>query len=92
LPPSQIATSQKSRCTSRPMLRPSILAAPLSRVVRCESKTSGHTTLTDSCSRHTRASRRGGHGNCRARSSSLQRAACPLRVISDEPHVPVARP
>jgi hypothetical protein len=36
----------------------------------------GHTTRTDSCSQHTRASRRGGHEQRRARSSSVI-SACP---------------
>jgi hypothetical protein len=43
----------------------------------------------DSCSRHTRASRRGGHGNCRAQSSSLDARSPVTRDLRQEPHSPV---
>jgi hypothetical protein len=39
-------------------------------------RAAGHTTRTDSCSRHTREGRRGGHEQRRAHSSSV-RSACP---------------
>jgi len=51
-------------------------------------ETGGRTTRTDSCSQHTRASRRGGHrGNCRAHSPAQARPAQP--AFSQEPHSPV---
>ena len=68
---SAIATSQKSRCTSNPNQR---MRASLSSSV--SGSAAGHTTRTDSCSRHTGSSRRGGHEQRRARSSSV-RSACP---------------
>ena len=48
-------------------------------------RAAGHTTKTDSCSQHTRASRRGGHGQRRARSSSV-RSACPTASPNKAPY------
>jgi hypothetical protein len=59
-PLSTIATSQKSRCTSSPIALPTALtSSPSARPTKW--RTSGQTTTTDTCSRHIRASRRGGH-------------------------------
>jgi Integrase core domain len=44
----------------------------------------GHTTQTDSCSQHTRASRRGGHEQRRAHSSSVI-TACPTASPNNAP-------
>src|SRR3954449_7249226 len=68
-PFSAIATSQKSRWTSNPSPRTTLLSSLSGRAA-------GHTTRTDSCSQHIGASRRGGHEQRRARSSSV-RTACP---------------
>jgi hypothetical protein len=62
-PRSRIATSQKSRCTSKPRYRmhlPSSLAG--------SGDQRGRTTTTHSCSQHTRGGRRGGQLCQRARS------------------------
>ena len=59
LPSSQIATSQKSRCTSNPIALPSALTHTSSSIDIGEN--SGQTTTTDTRSQRTRASRRGGH-------------------------------
>lgn len=53
---------------------------------------SRHTALTDSCSRQPRPSRSGGHGNCRARSSSLLRRLLALCVFRPGRRVPEPRP
>ena len=82
-PASQTATSQKSRWTSIPIQRPCTMT--LLSLDDMKRRSDGHTTLTDPCSRHTRAGRRGGQGNCRARSSSLYSSACPLRVLRQSP-------
>ena len=81
-PSSAIATSQKSRCTSNPSPR-----TPSSR--RIGGSAAGHTTKTDSCSQHTGASRRGGHEQRRAHSSSVRRPARPR--LPRWPLVPRAR-
>jgi hypothetical protein len=52
-PLSTIATSQKSRCTSNPIALTSSSSTSLNKW-----RTSGRTTTTDTCSQHTRASRR----------------------------------
>ena len=49
----------------------------------------GHATKTDTCSQHTRAGRRGGHEQRRARSSSV-RSACPTASPTTPP-VPEAQ-
>jgi len=76
--PSAIATSQKSRCTSKPNPRTS------SPFVGIRGRAAGHTTKTDSCSQHTREGRRGGHEQRRARSSSV-RSACPTASPNNAP-------
>ena len=81
-PPSQIATSQKSRCTSNPIALPTAPTSPSSLVN--EWRTSGRTTTTDACSRHIRASRRGGHRNSPS-SKLIVQNGLPNRVLRESP-------
>ena len=80
-PPSTIATSQKSRCTSNPIALPTDPTSPSSSD---EWRTSGRTTTTDACSRHIRASRRGGHRNSPS-SKLIVQNGLPNHVLRESP-------
>jgi hypothetical protein len=65
----RIATSQKSRCTSS-----ATALTSSSSLSATNGRTGGQTTSTDPRSQRNRASRRGGHRNCRSRSPSSKTA------------------
>ena len=94
-PSSQIAISQKSRCTSNPIALPTALTtatatSPSSGQPTMNGRTVGTTTTTDTRSQRNRASRRGGHRKARARSPS-SKTACPA-TFSQKAPIPITGP
>ena len=92
-PSSQIAISQKSRCTSNPIALPTAVTtavtSPSPDRATMNGRTVGTTTTTDTRSQRNRASRRGGHRKARARSPS-SKTACPA-TFSQKAPIPISR-
>ena len=88
-PAERTSPSRRSRPRRSRGAHPARTLASLLLSSTMSGSAAGHTTATDSCSQHTGASRRGGHEQRRARSSSV-RSACPS-ASPNKPHVPGAR-
>ena len=96
-PSAAIATSQKSRCASMPIALPiAFFTMNLqSQMTSLRGRSAGKTTTTDTCSRHTRASRRGDHrqkheleAHRPKRPTRLRSPRSPCPGASDRSHQP----
>jgi hypothetical protein len=83
-PASQIATSQKSRCTSNPIALPSDPLTTTSSP-RWTGRTSGRTTTTDTCSRHNPGKPQGRPRETSPRSKRIVQSGLPGCVLPESP-------